>query len=380
MANVTYQLRYGGNLSNTPGLNTAITLNDVQNFSLMRGRDNIVDPYSPAQLTVNCRNIAAWTTPPKRGDNFFLISTDSLYAPIFFGIIRSVKINYGNVANMDTATIIADGPLARLGRKRFNAQAFAQTDTITYAYNIGVQTNVGVNINLYPTTGKSISSAQTYTGNALDLWNLNAATEIAHCYEFFYYDVIPTIAYQQLVIQPRNADQTADYVFADTTSSSTTMLITGMDFWSADEYFYNQVTVAPSGLATQTSGSGIYSLSVNSLDYTTTQALAHAQYLKAMLQNSTAVPVSFTLSYSAQGSNTTRQNKFKDFLRLGQSGQLIKITFRSTDYYCVIEGSEIGADPNDTEITVRVSDYDNNNYLTLNNTLLGRLDYNKLSF
>jgi hypothetical protein len=46
----------------------------------------------------------------------------------------------------------------------------------------------------------------------------------------------------------------------------------------------------------------------------------------------------------------------------------------------IIEGFSVTADPSDSRYTFYVSPGDLNSYLVLDNSILGRLDFNKLGF
>jgi hypothetical protein len=59
---------------------------------------------------------------------------------------------------------------------------------------------------------------------------------------------------------------------------------------------------------------------------------------------------------------------------------LVTVNWRGTDYYAVIEGIEVSATPTTAYYTFYLSAEQTIDYLVLNDSVLGRLDYNKLGF
>jgi hypothetical protein len=53
---------------------------------------------------------------------------------------------------------------------------------------------------------------------------------------------------------------------------------------------------------------------------------------------------------------------------------------RGVRYFCVVEGVNITASPDDTRILFSVSSNETNDYLILDNAVYGRLDNNRLGF
>lgn len=354
------------------------SLNDVLTVDADHGRQWPTDPFDPASCTIQSRNISAWTTAPKIGDIIYVSSaTDRTVAP-FSGFIKDVQINYGTKATMDTATITCEGPLARPGRQQVNSQAVTQARTLNQISSL-----MSTYFSLYGQIlgiGLSTASAQTYTGNLLDLINLILTTEMGYAREIGVGTFVVGGDYKynpQVNFYPRNYDTTANYTFSDNPASNTQMRYdpNGIAFTSAAQLYYQQATIQPQGLASQTSGSSNYSITQDSVDYTTGQALSHAQYLVSQYNSTTSRPLSVTATYSQQSDNATRQTTFLNFLADVNSGagNLIKIVFRGTTYYAVIEGRSFYADTSETGVTVTVSGYDNNNYLILNNAVFGTL-------
>jgi hypothetical protein len=61
-------------------------------------------------------------------------------------------------------------------------------------------------------------------------------------------------------------------------------------------------------------------------------------------------------------------------------GARVSVTFRGTVYQSIIEGVRVTATPQSSRYTFYLSGADLNNYLILNDTVFGRLDFNKLGY
>lgn len=358
--------------STLPGLFT-----NFQSMSITRGRQWQTDPYSPSSATLVFRGVQ--TAPI--GATVIVTDSEPTIVPqgsvIFIGTVKDTQIQYGIVSNLDYTTIVLEGILARWGRRQFTSRAITQAGTL--AQISAVATAIGYDgFTSVIGNGLSTATAQTYVGNGLDLVNLLITTEMGHIAEIGSYTAIPssppslTIS-PNVTMYPRNYDTTVGLTFADD-STANGIRYDGIEFTSAAQNYYTEATINPQGLSAQTSGSGYYNITQDSLDYNTSQALSHAQYLVAQYNSTSSVPYSITARYSNQNTST-RQGQFNLALRPGNasSGQLINLIFRGTTYPCIIEGIDIAADVSDVVITLTLSSFDNNNYLILNNATFGTL-------
>jgi hypothetical protein len=363
---IAWTCKFGMPLSLNVG---GTTLNDIQNVSYSVGRVWQTDPYGGSVCQIRSRNIAAWTTAPKIGDMIY-VSPET--GSGFVGYIKDVQIEYGIVASMDEALITVETVLGLLGRTQLTAQALTQKNTTTQAEDVAIAAGVGANVDPMA-TGKSTASAQTYTGNVLDVINNLMTTEIGHVAETSGKKDSIGNSLPLARLYPRNYYNTPSFVFSDNPSASTELKYDAIAFTSAAQNYYTKATIQPEFVATQSAGSGIYQLTQTSLDYSTGQALSHAQYLISQYNSTSSKPFQISASYSNQGTDATRQATYKSFLDVAFSGQLGEITFRSNNYYVVIEGLSVAADVSDTSLTVTFSAYDNNNYLILNDAVFGTL-------
>jgi len=366
-----YTVNFGGTT-----LINGTTLNDVLTVSTSKGRQWQTDPYSPSSCTITSRNISAWTTAPKVG-NLIGVKTNSTFATVVFGgWIKDVQIVYGTIPALDVAYITCEGPLSRFGRRTFKSRSFAQADYSTYLFNLAT----AVNYLDYSTYGSSSSiySAQTYAGNALDLLNLIVTSEIGFIDDQRRVSNLPDITFA-----PRTPDTTVDVGFTDQTGADYRYLFyQNITFKSAAQNYYTQVTINPQGLTTQQAetGSAPYvGLDQESLDYTNAQALSHAQYLLYKYNTTNSNIVSFTANYANQKTADQREYFDKAIYQL-VCGGLVTVDFRGTTYNLIVEGVNLSADPSNTELEIFVSSQDNNNYLILNDSIFGTLNYNKLGF
>lgn len=356
------------------------TLNDIQSIEIEQGRQWTTDPYDAARMVITCRNLSAWPSPnPIIGQRIRCnLSWASVDYNFFVGRITDVQINYGNKTSMDTAIITCEGALGYLARRRLNNQSLTQKNTTEQAYDAVVAS--GVNVTATYTAGLSTALAQTYSGNLLDLINLLVPyTEYGRIIQYG-----STTATQPTVeFLPRNTIN-GSMIFSDETSLATAVRYDTITFTSGQDNHYTQVTVTPQGLAAQvaTNGSTYYGLTVSSLDYTTGQALSHAQYLVNNFSNtdSEIAAVSWKLSGQGHWDASIRNSSCNKFQSLYQVGPRAYVTFRGTTYDAICEGTRIYITPDDIEITNYLSPRDLNAYLKLNDATFGKLDENKLGF
>jgi hypothetical protein len=363
-------------------LNTNLTewSNNVQSVSVTRGRQWQTDPFSPSSCTI----VARGTPSAFIGDYVLLVSGNyvggqliATNQTVFLGTVKDKLVNYGIKSSMDMTVLTLEGTLSRWGRRNFTSRAITQNTTL--AQISAVATAIGYDtFTTIAGTGQSIASAQTYVGNGLDLVNTLIQTEVGYIRETGGYLSPPGLPLQ-LELQPnvvfaqRNYDTASDFTFADD-STTAGIRYDDIQFNSAAQNYYTEVTINPLGLAAQTSGSGFYNLTQESYDYTTAQALSHAQYLKSQYNTTASNPVSITASYANQDT-ATRISEFSGLLNAARcnAGLACTVIFRGDTYQCIVEGVQIDSDPSETTVTVTLSAFDNNNYLILNNAVYGTL-------
>lgn len=356
------------------------TLNDVLSIEIEQGRQWTTDPYDAARMVIQCRNLSAWPSPnPRIGQRIKCnVTFSSLANNYFIGRITDVVINYGNKTSMDTATITCEGALGYLARRTLTSQSLTQKNTTQQAYDATVAS--GVPVTAAYDAGLSIASAQTYTGNLLDLVNkLVVGTEYGRIKQYG-----STTATQPSIKFVRRNLIGNSWAASDVRGVAYEILYDTIGFTSGQDNHYTQVTVQPQGLTNQvaTDGSNYYGLTVDSLDYTNGQALSHAQYLLSNFSNIDAeiASISFKLSAQQAASALERDDWCTAFSSERQVATEVAIAFRGTTYRAITEGFRITITPDDVEFVVYFSPQDTNAYMILNNSIYGRLDYNKLGF
>jgi hypothetical protein len=366
---------------------TFTALPDVQNISISNGRRRQIDDYGVDQLTVESLFPTDWTVTPQLGDNIIAWVYTTAYPSyptynywkMFQGRITNVDIQYGVVSNEDSVTITAEGLQAELGRTQINAYAVASASTGLQVFDIA--DSVGLYVG--NAGGSSTGSAQTYTGNLKAFVDTEVRTEQGRLRSTptgpttLDMGTLDFVGREALLT---GAPTTPDWSDGTLVSPGEKYKYQQVKFKSAAEDFYNSVTVKPLGLASQTTTSGttpIYSYVADSYDVSTSQALSLAQYIRFKYDttNSTPRELGFTISQQSTSGAVLLLNLVESFL-----GLEVNIVLRGVRYFCVVEGVDITASPDDTRILFSVSSNETNDYLILDNAVYGRLDNNRLGF
>lgn len=362
------------------------TLPSVQTVNIFRGRRLQIDDYAADVGTVTSLFPTDWTYTPKLGNRVLIY----IYKPgvvtgvdsfsCFWGAIRDVDIDYGFVDNMDRVTVSCEGLQADWGRAQLNA--FALTQDLTDEQILDVSVQVGLTSARFG--GRSIASAQTYTGNALDLVNTITRTEEARMYAgSASFKSAETLYW----FGRNNLGLNTTYDFSDGTGTTTIrdMKYEAIRFRSSADNYYNQVTITPLSVAAQVAGgvtTPIFGLQKDTVDYSTGQADDHAEWLLANYasKNSTLAELTFTDVQQGPIAYPEPFNTNVISLLQGAINSTGTVYFRGTAYNIVFEGIQISATPEQTRVTVFMSGQDNNAYLILDNAIYGKLDENKLGF
>lgn len=367
MADIRARVTYGVGETTAALTNT---LNDVQSVRVTRGRQWATDTYPVASCTIECRNVAAWTTPPEIG-NILKVLTDDLASGggynTFLGFISDVQIEYGIVPREDKATIICEGAMSKFSRRQINSQLIFGADTLSQGSAVASVLGLSNNFTRIG-TGYSQAIVQTYTGNAADYLNTLCLTEMGYLRDREFG------VYPQIHFRSRGSDDTVYFVFSDNPTATDDLRYSEIDFTSAAQQYFTACTIEPLGLASQSAGTGFYGLTQPSYDATVAQAQAHAEYIVNQYSTTGSRPYSISLTFGNQDTST-RQDRFRracDQQYLG-AGSLHKIVFRETEYLVIVEGCEISGDPTDYRLQIYFTPYDNTNYLILNNAVFGVL-------
>lgn len=357
-------------------------IDDVQSIEFTSGRVFATEPFDAGSCTIVCRNPSAWSSPLPAMGRQIVVSPNNFQRG-WTGRIVDIKITYGEVVNMDEAQITCEGVLGSVGRNQLNSFALVQNTCITQSLLVADECNVEVAG--AATSLASTASAQTYTGNALDLLSELMLTEVGRIAEAYDDDTQGLgLAFIGRYKFSTNSTILISDVEADWTATPRYYKYNNIQFKSSSENYFTKCTIQPQGLTNQTSGSGKFALVQQSLDYTTGQALNHAQYLLSQYSSQTTTPMAVTLSYAAQ--NTSAQTQFTGALLLNFIDSLaiptgistvigteMTLKFRGTTYKGLVEGYSVTATPTDTNVTYYFTPVEQFNYFILNSSTQGTL-------
>lgn len=347
----------------TTATGTYTTLGNLQNVSMVLGRNGVADQWRPSTCTLTGR--LPGSLPSITINDFLKVTYTGLSGDYCFRI-SDVIITYDPVSAADTWTVTAEGNLAPIGRSVSNSatlsalQTFDAIRTLVTSSNVFIESPAG--------SGKSLVSAITLTNeNPMQTMQELMTTEQGYLVDYDFPNWVKLYA---------RGSQTAaaTVTFTDDNTASTTYkaAYNEITFASLAENYVTGVVVNPVGLAQQTSGTETRSREFTTYDFTTTQAAQLASYIKVLLGQSSLVPASLTSNVKMwTGTN---------FLGLLYLGSQITIKLRGTTYNCVIEGLTINGNPEQTVVQVRLSPATAYGFLTLDDAVLGRLDNNSLGF
>lgn len=356
----------------------------VLSFSYGQGRQNYLDQYSGGTLSVtlkNQTNVAQYFT----FNSVWTLQDDTSGEQQYFWM-QDINFNdYPGNTGLSTITVSLVDVLARNGRNVVSNVVLAQADTIsqvqtlwrTAPYQIGDLQGSG--------GGSSTAAGITYSGSMLNYFNLIDQTEKG-LVNFYNYTVN---------MIPRNGvSQTfGGYTFTRNATSSTAISYFAFGHDRAGLNFMNNVTVNPNGLAAQTATNstslatyGNVSQSVSTVDVTTTQALALAQWLSESQADPEAETWSLTFQDLSQDLTALTNFLYAFYGTGGGALRLWNLVYRipgaaaDTTVLVAIEGITVNASPDKTTFTVYFSPATYYQFFTLDSSVLGILDTSRLGW
>lgn len=353
-----------------------IALDNFTSFSVNIGRQQVQDPFKSNTAIITGIRPADLPTIDIGSEIF--IECPSVYvgspisAPlvIFSGVVADLSINYGNTPNMDTWEISCEDSLAQAGRSYVTGSWSAGIQPYTAAVSTAslgglFLYSVGAAIN-----SNSLISAQSFTNaNLLDLLNTLVATEQGRIYG----TRIGEIAWLQR-LQVGTGSLYTDFSDGTLATSNPVSKYNNIVFRSLADSYFTKTIVEPSGLASQSSGTGTRVFTMNSYDQTTAQAAELAAYVQSTLKGSRDAPS--VLSCTAE----TQSNNEMIKAAVDEEGALVGVILRGVKYNCFIEGSTITADANQTLVRLYLTSSNTLSPFKLDSSILGVLDQNKLGF
>jgi hypothetical protein len=377
-----YKVKYS-----TDGV-TFTALSNVQNISIKLGREKQLDAYNASSAEIEIRYPTGYASPiaALKTGTYLKIESPSWLDTIggcFLGRIRDVRVRYGipysgGVGNADYLTISCEGFFAAVSRMNGNSYSMLSNTPQVQLTASNSITGVTGGYNR-PTGTDPVMAATTVSGTWGDwynqllttlngrMWDTNALNEINVVSPFYQ--------------NPNN--EAATSVFSDTPTISQYSYDL-VDFTSYADNYWTQASITPVGLSTVTvtatgATTPYRTYSLNSLNSTTGQATDFANYLTSLYGTQ-----QFRISTISCLMEATSKNGQLDLLAsqspASYPGMRISVVFRGTTYSCIIEGVTISATPESSRYTFTLSSAEQNNYLILDSTVYGTLDYNKLGY
>jgi hypothetical protein len=364
-----------------------IAIPNPQEITWNWGKRTLTEPKSSSQARVTGRLGTSFPTI-KIGQLMQLQIVDTVKGGtvVFGGQLADLKIDYGMVQNLDTYEITIEGPWARAGRYvddfvltagNTTAQAWENyTETLPPPGQDGVfafrfTQNAPTPTPADATTSKvSAYSENTSLANVL---TLVADTEVGRIVEEQLHDSTD----QDLNLQLRqNLQQLPISTFTDVpTDWVSAYQYDRLDFRALSDAYADRVEIAPTALPIAAAGSGTRTQRFTSVDQTTLQAQAHAEYVLNLLDALGEVPFSIRAQALTQ-----IEDDLLDYFSQFINGYKINVVFRGVTYAAIVEGGQCRATPDNVVGTLFLSGQDQNAYLVLDDTTFGKLDENKLGF
>jgi hypothetical protein len=356
------QIQYFSGLVTGP-----VAFSNVQTVSMRKGRINLTDNYSTGSVTIT--GIKPNLLPTvKIGDIIYV--TVSYTPPVGPGYsaqnnfrVTNVIVDYGIVPNEDTWTITGEDAFGAAGRAIFTKTFSGGSLAVLAATTIG--TDVGVPVSVVSSLPDAVTmSAQTFTdSNALEV-----ITNLSNTGAGYLWAVDTNIYWY-----PRNWQTEVTYRnFTDTGAGASPVKYDSVQFATLADTAVTKVIVEPSGLASQSSGTGNNTFVVKTYSETTAEAADLAKYFAGSFNVDTPKPVQVSLLLNGQANTAP-------LLALSPLNG-INLTFRGTTYSTIILGFTVTGTPSSTRITYNVISGDFYRYLILDNAVYGKLDENRLGF
>ena len=352
-------------------------LSNVQDISISIGRQRQLDAYNASTAKVTLRYPTGFVTPNTDlvSGNFCAINNLTTGQFMFLGVINNVDVSYGipyagGVGQADYLTFTVEGQFSQFGRVQGENYAMA-ADTL-YEQLLDCSTETGLNVGTVATNVQPMA-ATTVSSTWGDWLNKVLVTINGRIWD--------SQSLGTTVITPFNLE-TATVNFSDTTNNATNQVYDQINFGSYADNYYTQVTVDPENFAAATVETGtapFRTLLTNTFNASTAQATDYANYLLSNYDEQGQALLS--ISCLAEAQSTFKLDKlFATGSPPIYPGTQVTVTFRGTVFTCIIEGVSITATPESSRYTFYLSGADLNAYLILDNTVFGRLDYNKLGY
>ena len=369
-----YEIQYTTN-PGTGGTWTSLT--NVQQLSINIGRQAMLDQYSASTVSITVRYPTGYSSPiaDMVPGTFIRVNLIATSAELYIGRIKDVSVDYGisyvgGVGNADYLQITVEGFFATASRMSGQSYAMAADTFGAQLMNAQAQSGMSITCDFSPAMGGA-----TISSTWGDWLNQSLVTLNGRMVDCLYQNTIslkgPYRAY------------TCSVNFSDVANNATNQVYDQASFGALSDNYYTQITVDPADYApqtvTKTAATAPYrTYTVNTLSASTGQALDQANFLLSQYQTQKFALTSVSCLAEAQSSFKLNNLGLPYFGNM--VGSQVSVTFRGTVYYAIIEGVTVTATPESSRYTYYLSGADLNNYLILDNTVFGTLDYNKLGY
>lgn len=341
----------GGN--NVPG---------VQSVSVRQGQNKITDTYRSATATITGRDPDSLPAI-NIGDAITVAITFQTLPRTFLFRVADLQVEYGITEEYDTWTIRCEDAFAVLGRASVDiswaAGTLAEDNADDLCNLVGLTFSVGFGL-----TSTAKCNAQTIeNGNALDILNTLANTEGARL----------SAGGNFIQWLPRNWQAAVGTVYASDNGTFTNPVkYDSLSFTSLADNLADYAVVNVRAGNTVATGTGIYSISLDTYSENDQEAGYVGQFELAQLVVDSPVPSQISYKLNAQGLSTgwIDWDNYKKAV----------IRFRGADYNVFVIGVTYTGRPGETRVTWDVASAEFYQFLTLDDVLFGKLDENKLGW
>lgn len=348
----------------TPSGGSPTTLQNCTSFNFNDGRAGLQEPFKSSTGSITGRVPSSLPTIQVNG------IIDIRFSPggTFFKsvVVADFVINYGTIPAEDTWTIFLEDALAQAGRVTTTASWAAGTDTRNAADAACAGTPVSIDF-VIGDVPRSRCSAQSFTNESLltilqNLVNTEQGEITGNSYGSIFWSSRPT----------KNAVPIG--VFTDGTLGSPTssdIKYDSLQFAGIATNYFTKATVEAAGVGTQSAGTSGRTVTINTYNETTTEALYAAQYALAEVNVATGLPFEVSCFYEAQTNDT--------ILTRGPTSTAT-VVFRGASYLVYILERRITSVPGSTRFTYSLTSGQQVGFFTLDSAQYGVLNQNKLGW
>lgn len=366
------------------GQTPSVELENIQQVSINAGRQALVDNFSAATAQITIRYPDGYANPISGLTPGAVIviqavelGTASPIMTLFNGFVSDVQVSYGipyadDVGPADYLTISCESALARLSRASGNSYGMAAGTVSAQLANMYTQTLVPYSV--YGSATNSQASGAVVSGSWADWLNQLAITFGGRIVDG---NVVVFAGYDP-------TENVTSMSFSDAPSGNDVQYV-AIEFDSLAQNYFTQITVDPESYAEVTvsnipAGDTARNYTVNTYSGSDGQALDLANFYLNQFGTPVLGISSLTVNMNDDTANGLKTLWADIPVADTPQGMQVSVDFRGETFSCIIEGFTFSATPASQMVTFYFSSAELNNYLVLDNAVLGQLDYNRLGF